>query len=1102
MSGNLERPEETIDVEALGTTGTGVAETKHQGTNPNTSSPRSQSEDSQNNLFDCLVDVTITTLDPKMEARQRLVTANGSHRRRRPRQLRVKRYATNGDEVTPDTTDTLPTAENQSQDSYAATPSKMSSSNYRVQHPLSPKSRTNSISSTGSTSVGRIKHYPIMVDRPPTIVSSASEDDDDESDERLASIDDAAGSFPSAPTSRTVSKDSMDTTFTSQGDDTYVHFQDTSSESPSRILRELGEGNGDSQVNAMDNSNDVVTLRQQTNEGSHPDPVPSNYYYSTQNKRLPDPMEDDTTSSHEEGDYPSILNVNPASTRTSEFPLVNRDDNKLSDINLDIEAQQQRPAQNNAVAMASLAGAVAAKRKQQQEVEEVVEGTPKDEMQTEAPIISSSDRDLEAPALTTKEKIELRRQEQQQHRVAAAAIAAAAISQKGNLTRREPPPEKKQKPEAADPQRMIELRSTPSKTLSVRFDGDEESPRRMVELKSPEQREEDRRTRRLELERKKRELEAIARSSGQNYSRGNTSSEISRSRSNSGDSFHTPRQRTVNIDVYTGEVIGEMPKARYSTRSDNDSDSDSEFTETSYDVPVSSKAKLVVPLLLFLLVAGGLGVYFGLFFGKDENQSSINPVNNDLLGESATTPGTAASEGLQTMSPTTNETVSPKNLSLPLLDGNISASLMELLLDEWPELSETIGDDSSPQRQALEWLTQDVMNRVYGTERTKQRYGLAVLFYSTNGDGWTNSTGWLTESHECTWYSSSSVRPQCEKAMYVNLELNMNGLSGSLPPEIGMLTFLRRIDASRIEGDRTISGHLPSQIGLLTNVEILKLHGNQLSGSIPWQIAGLTALSVLDIRSNSLSGQIPTEFGLLRPLSELYLENNLFGGTIPTEIGGLTSLKTVSLNDNKVGGAIPTEIGDMQLLEHFYAANNHFSFLPDEIAQVPNLLTLSLSNNQLSGSISEQLGALSTLLSLDLSGNILNGTIPSTIGGLSTIRDRLDLSANRLTGTIPTEVGVLTSLRGLYLQNNFLTGNVPDSFQFLDNLNMIRLEGNDMMGSVPTVVCEVFDNSLPTFTSDCPVLDCECCTHCCSEEEGCKCQYEDDPGLSFLCQGL
>lgn len=63
-------------------------------------------------------------------------------------------------------------------------------------------------------------------------------------------------------------------------------------------------------------------------------------------------------------------------------------------------------------------------------------------------------------------------------------------------------------------------------------------------------------------------------------------------------------------------------------------------------------------------------------------------------------------------------------------------------------------DPTTPQGMAYDWLlNQDPVFAVdpcyYPT--TEQRYGLLTLYFSTNGAQWTNSSGWLGDSSECTW---------------------------------------------------------------------------------------------------------------------------------------------------------------------------------------------------------------------------------------------------------------------------------------------------------------------------------------------------------------
>lgn len=235
-------------------------------------------------------------------------------------------------------------------------------------------------------------------------------------------------------------------------------------------------------------------------------------------------------------------------------------------------------------------------------------------------------------------------------------------------------------------------------------------------------------------------------------------------------------------------------------------------------------------------------------------------------------------------------------------DNNISkAELLGFLEQHSPALS----DPMSPQSQAFEWLLQDLASpgAVLATNQSKlQRYALATLYYSTNGDGWTkpeefgcrdgvecgdeneDDTGlqwpWLTLDHECTW----------------------GGVSCNFDDSISSI-WLPRIH---------MSGPIPTEISLLSTLASLFLGLNQLSSSIPSELGLLTKLHTLHLLDNHLAGVIPNELGRLTRLVELSLAQNKISGTIPTEFGLLTSIETMDLKDNLLNGDIPSELGMMR----------------------------------------------------------------------------------------------------------------------------------------------------------------------------------------------
>jgi hypothetical protein len=71
--------------------------------------------------------------------------------------------------------------------------------------------------------------------------------------------------------------------------------------------------------------------------------------------------------------------------------------------------------------------------------------------------------------------------------------------------------------------------------------------------------------------------------------------------------------------------------------------------------------------------------------------------------------------------------------------------------------SATLTNPSTPQGMAYQWLLDTDPAQIdpctYPT--LKQRYALTTMYYSTNGDDWTETSGWLTGANECMWFGVS-----------------------------------------------------------------------------------------------------------------------------------------------------------------------------------------------------------------------------------------------------------------------------------------------------------------------------------------------------------
>ncbi len=143
----------------------------------------------------------------------------------------------------------------------------------------------------------------------------------------------------------------------------------------------------------------------------------------------------------------------------------------------------------------------------------------------------------------------------------------------------------------------------------------------------------------------------------------------------------------------------------------------------------------------------------------------------------------------------------------------------------------------------------------------------------------------------------------------------MNSLDGTIPSELGQLTSLRKLLLVLVNAECScwklcFVSYLPCDLALLSSgiTVDLKLHENSLVGTIPPQLGRLTSLRkcrskgsflclclVLhhSFHSCSCSSHLSSSLLPRSPdgLTEnLYVKENNLSGTIPSELGCLTSL--------------------------------------------------------------------------------------------------------------------------------------------------------------------------------------------------------------------
>jgi len=121
-------------------------------------------------------------------------------------------------------------------------------------------------------------------------------------------------------------------------------------------------------------------------------------------------------------------------------------------------------------------------------------------------------------------------------------------------------------------------------------------------------------------------------------------------------------------------------------------------------------------------------------------------------------------------------------------------SLMALISSVSLDGGTALQTPSTPQNDALNWLAGNANLDTYSDTKKIQRYVLATLYYSTNGDGWDNNTGWLSDSDECGWYTDAAVFGEymCSKGAVIGIDffdtISGNNLFGTIPDELALLS--------------------------------------------------------------------------------------------------------------------------------------------------------------------------------------------------------------------------------------------------------------------------------------------------------------------------
>jgi len=295
----------------------------------------------------------------------------------------------------------------------------------------------------------------------------------------------------------------------------------------------------------------------------------------------------------------------------------------------------------------------------------------------------------------------------------------------------------------------------------------------------------------------------------------------------------------------------------------------------------------------------------------------------------------------------TTDTIFPEPGSLPncSTDANCQIVMDGLSPVIPPDVLGLFDMPGTCQSKARDWLRtgKDILE--FKAERIRQRYAMSVFFCEMDGGDWIQGDSWLSDLHECDWYNRVGLDPCNRHEQMEMLRVTDNGLAGTLPVEMFILSNLYEFTLA----NNLISGSLPQLFDKFKELDTLVIPFNQFEGSLPHQIWEYPDMVYLDVAYNGFSGTIPVDIDTRMPnLNVAFFENNELSGPIPESMGNLQQLRRLHLDDNKFTGTIPSTLGKPSRMSELLLHDNRLTGqVPRELGDLNRLQLLTLHYNSL-----------------------------------------------------------------------------------------------------------------------------------------------------------
>ncbi len=177
---------------------------------------------------------------------------------------------------------------------------------------------------------------------------------------------------------------------------------------------------------------------------------------------------------------------------------------------------------------------------------------------------------------------------------------------------------------------------------------------------------------------------------------------------------------------------------------------------------------------------------------------------------------------VRTAEPTISPTCMPSEAPSSAPTSEYFTQVVEKLM---PLSGNALYDPQTPQHKAARWIS-DVDQMDLNHPGFEQRYAMAVFYYSTNGDNWQTSDGWLKKDSECTWHGVRGLG-NCLDGCTNNGDICGITMSKSYSLCFAVWFLLLNVDFFRSvycqEEYNRISGSIPSEMGILTEMRYFEV---------------------------------------------------------------------------------------------------------------------------------------------------------------------------------------------------------------------------------------------------------------------------------------